>query len=195
MYLIKTFNKIAPEGLARFPEERYRYGENYTGEDAILVRSANLLEYPFPKNLVAISRAGAGVNNIPLDRCSQAGVAVFYVNGTEWGRVDALAGEEVPTALEAASAPASEQELYEMEQMTPPPDSSYELEQAATWGQSYGHGQEAVEPASVVVEVKPPAPEAYAIGTESLYVWESAVPSDLGEEPAFNWEQAPAFFT
>ena len=90
MYLIKTLNKIAPEGLARFPEDRYRYGESYTGEDAILVRSANLLDYQFPKNLVAISRAGAGVNNIPVDRCSQAGIAVFSTPGANANAVKEL---------------------------------------------------------------------------------------------------------
>ena len=90
MYLIKTLNKIAPEGLARFPEDRYRCGESYAGEDAILVRSANLLDYQFPKNLVAISRAGAGVNNIPVDRCSQAGIAVFSTPGANANAVKEL---------------------------------------------------------------------------------------------------------
>ena len=108
--------------------------------------------------------------------------------------MDALAGEEVPVALETASAPLSEQELYDMEQMTPPPDSVYELEQAAAWGQPYGHSQEAVEPVSVAVKIKPPAPDILTptngdivqVTPSAPYAWESAVPSA--------WEQAPAFF-
>ena len=70
MYRIKTFNKIAPAGLARFSPESYTVSDALTGENAILVRSAKLLDYPFPDSLLAISRAGAGVNNIPIDRCS-----------------------------------------------------------------------------------------------------------------------------
>ncbi|MBR0283368.1 MAG: phosphoglycerate dehydrogenase [Oscillibacter sp.] len=136
MYLIKTFNKIAEEGLARFPEERYRYGESYTGEDAILVRSANLLDYPFPKNLVAISRAGAGVNNIPIDRCSQSGVTVFSTPGANanavkelvlcamlmgsrdvtgairWVRRQAAAGVEVSSVVERGKSAFIGPELY-----------------------------------------------------------------------------------
>ena len=136
MYLIKTLNKIAPEGLARFPEDRYRYGESYTGEDAILVRSANLLEYQFPKNLVAISRAGAGVNNIPIDRCSQAGIAVFSTPGANanavkelvlcamlmgsrdvtgairWVRRQAAAGVEVSGVVERGKSAFIGPELY-----------------------------------------------------------------------------------
>ena len=76
----------------------------------------------------------------PVALGSKAGVAVFYVDGAEWGRVDALCGEEVPAALEAAAAPPSEQQLYELEQA---PEAmreyGYELEQAAAWGQSYGN--------------------------------------------------------
>ena len=81
MYRIKTFNKIAPAGLGRFDPARYAVSEQETAEEGILVRSANLLDYSFPPSLLAISRAGAGVNNIPLDRCSEAGIAVFSTPG------------------------------------------------------------------------------------------------------------------
>lgn len=67
MYRIRTFNKISPVGLNRLDPALYAVSDSETDEDAILVRSAKLLDYDFPKNLLAISRAGAGVNNIPLD--------------------------------------------------------------------------------------------------------------------------------
>lgn len=81
MYQIKTFNKISPVGLGRFDPELYTVSDSCSDEDAIVVRSAKLLDYAFPSNLLAIARAGAGVNNIPLDRCSQSGIAVFNTPG------------------------------------------------------------------------------------------------------------------
>ena len=81
MYQVKTLNKISEKGLELFDTERYQVGDAVTGEDAILVRSANLLEYEFPENLLAISRAGVGVNNIPVNRCSEAGIPVFNTPG------------------------------------------------------------------------------------------------------------------
>ncbi len=90
MYQIKTFNKISPVGLGRFDPELYTVSDSCSGEDAIVVRSARLLDYAFPSNLLAIARAGAGVNNIPLDRCSQAGIAVFNTPGANANAVKEL---------------------------------------------------------------------------------------------------------
>ena len=70
MFHIKTFNKISPVGLNKFDSEHYVVSDSETNEDGILVRSAKLLDYAFPDNLLAIARAGVGVNNIPIDRCS-----------------------------------------------------------------------------------------------------------------------------
>ena len=70
MYRIKTMNKISPVGLNRFDRERYAVSDSMEDENAILVRSAKLHDYPFPDSLLAIARAGSGVNNIPLERCS-----------------------------------------------------------------------------------------------------------------------------
>ena len=81
MYRIKTFNKISPVGLNKFDPEHYAVSDSETNEDGILVRSAKLLDYKFPNSLLAIARAGVGVNNIPIDRCSQAGIAVFSTPG------------------------------------------------------------------------------------------------------------------
>ena len=90
MYRVKTFNKISPVGLNHLDPELYTVSDSETEEDAILVRSAKLLDYDFPKNLLAISRAGAGVNNIPLDRCSEAGIVVFNTPGANANAVAEL---------------------------------------------------------------------------------------------------------
>ena len=90
MYQIKTFNKISPVGLSRFDPERYAVSDETSREDGILVRSAKLLDYPFPDSLLAIARAGVGVNNIPLDRCSEAGIAVFNTPGANANAVKEL---------------------------------------------------------------------------------------------------------
>ena len=79
MFHIKTFNKISPVGLNKFDAEHYVVSDSESNEDGILVRSAKLLDYAFPDNLLAIARAGVGVNNIPIDRCSEAGIAVFSI--------------------------------------------------------------------------------------------------------------------
>ena len=90
MYQIKTFNKISPIGLNRFDAGLYNVGDSVENEDGILVRSAKLLDYEFPANLKAISRAGVGVNNIPIDRCSEAGIAVFSTPGANANAVKEL---------------------------------------------------------------------------------------------------------
>ena len=90
MYRIKTFNKISPVGLNRLDPALYSVSDSVTDEDAILVRSAKLLDYDFPKDLLAIARAGAGVNNIPLDRCAELGIVVFNTPGANANAVKEL---------------------------------------------------------------------------------------------------------
>ena len=90
MYRIKTFNKISAVGLNRLDPALYSVSESESSEDGILVRSAKLQDYEFPANLLGISRAGVGVNNIPLDRCSQAGIAVFNTPGANANAVKEL---------------------------------------------------------------------------------------------------------
>jgi len=91
MYRIKTMNKISPKGLARLDANRFDVGDHLEQEQAILVRSAKLHEYDFPTELLSIARAGAGVNNIPLDRCSEAGIVVFNTPGANANAVKELA--------------------------------------------------------------------------------------------------------
>ena len=90
MFKIKTMNKISPKGLAELPTDSYIVGDDVMNEDGILVRSAKLHEYPFPENLRAIARAGAGTNNIPVDRCSEAGSVVFNTPGANANAVKEL---------------------------------------------------------------------------------------------------------
>ena len=90
MFNIKTMNKISTVGLERLPAENYTVGDNVENEDAILVRSAKLHDYDLPKSLWAIARAGAGVNNIPVGRCSEAGVVVFNTPGANANAVKEL---------------------------------------------------------------------------------------------------------
>ena len=73
---IRLANRIDENGLKLF-SDKYEVDEDVKDEDGILVRSANLLEEKFPSSLLTIARAGAGVNNIPLDRCSEEGTVVF----------------------------------------------------------------------------------------------------------------------
>ena len=90
MYKIKTMNKISPKGLALLPADRFVVGDDVQSEDGILVRSAKMHEYAFPENLRAIARAGAGTNNIPIDRCSEAGIVVFNTPGANANAVKEL---------------------------------------------------------------------------------------------------------
>ena len=73
---ILTLNKIAKIGLDRFGAG-YNCGEGIQDPDAILVRSASMHDMELPESLLAIARAGAGVNNIPLDKCAEKGIVVF----------------------------------------------------------------------------------------------------------------------
>jgi len=77
---IKLYNKIASCGLEQLPAG-YEVAQEMSGEDGIVVRSADLHEVEFPETLKGIARAGAGVNNIPLDRCTEQGIVVFNTPG------------------------------------------------------------------------------------------------------------------
>ena len=88
MYQIRTFNNIAPEGL-NLLDKSYALNES-NHYDGILLRSQNLHNVEFSPTLKAIARAGAGVNNIPLDRCSEAGIVVFNTPGANANAVKEL---------------------------------------------------------------------------------------------------------
>ena len=89
MYTIKTINNISATGLAHL-DDQYTIDAEAKNEDGIIVRSAALHEMEFPATLKAIARAGAGVNNIPVDRCSEEGIVVFNAPGANANAVKEL---------------------------------------------------------------------------------------------------------
>lgn len=91
MMNIKLMNKIAKVGTDRFDADLYNVGEDVAAEDAIMVRSAALHEYEFGPEIKAIARAGAGVNNIPLEECAKKGIVVFNTPGANANGVKELA--------------------------------------------------------------------------------------------------------
>ena len=90
MYRIKTMNKISSAGLSHLDQTRFQVGSDVENEDGILVRSAPMHDYEFPDALRAIARAGAGTNNIPIDRCSEHGIVVFNTPGANANAVKEL---------------------------------------------------------------------------------------------------------
>lgn len=90
MFQIKTLNSIAPAGLARLSPNLFLVDDECEAPEGILVRSAAMHEMPLPQSLLAIARAGAGVNNIPLDKCSEQGIVVFNTPGANSGAVAEL---------------------------------------------------------------------------------------------------------
>lgn len=90
MLNVKVLNNISPLGLEKFPKETYEVSTNEENPDAILVRSAKMHEMEIGDKLKAIGRAGAGVNNIPLDKMSDKGVVVFNTPGANANAVKEL---------------------------------------------------------------------------------------------------------
>ena len=89
MYNIQTLNKISAAGLSRLGDN-YNIADDVNNPDAILVRSAAMHDMEMPGSLLAIARAGAGVNNIPLDKCSEKGIVVFNTPGANANAVKEL---------------------------------------------------------------------------------------------------------
>ncbi len=89
MYDIKMLNKISQKGLSVFGKN-YNCDVDIENPDAIIVRSASMHEMELPASLKAIARAGAGVNNIPLDKCSEKGIVVFNTPGANANAVKEL---------------------------------------------------------------------------------------------------------
>ena len=136
MFRIKTLNKIASVGLAQLDKGRFVVEDDCTNPDGILVRSAKMHDYEFPEALRAIARAGAGTNNSPIDRCSEAGIVVFNTPGAnanavkeevifamlaasrhmfeanEWAKHEAASGADVLTTMEKAKSQFAGPEIF-----------------------------------------------------------------------------------
>ncbi len=124
MYKVLTLDKIDPQGLSHFPHEKYDTGMEFEAPDAIILRSFNMHSMEIPKSVKVVARAGAGVNNIPIDRCTEQGIVVFNTpganangvkelvlaglllasrdisGGIEWARSLVGQGDQVPTLIE-----------------------------------------------------------------------------------------------
>jgi D-3-phosphoglycerate dehydrogenase len=90
MYKILTLNNISLAGLERLPRDRYEVASEIPNPDAILLRSYNMHDMDIPESVKAIGRAGAGVNNIPVEKMSQRGVPVFNAPGANANAVKEL---------------------------------------------------------------------------------------------------------
>lgn len=125
MYKIQNLNKIDEEGLKIFPSDQYQIDSKIADPDAIILRSFDMLNMEMPSSLMAIARAGAGYNNIPVDKCTEKGIVVFntpganangvkeliiaglllasrdIANGIEWAKTLKGKGAEIPALVEA----------------------------------------------------------------------------------------------
>jgi len=90
MFRIQTLNKISPLGLDLFPRDKYEVANDVSNPDAVLVRSADMNGMEIPSSVLAIARAGAGYNNIPVQQCSNRGVVVFNTPGANANAVKEL---------------------------------------------------------------------------------------------------------
>ena len=90
MYRVKTFNKIAPRGLERFADHGFAVGSDVADAHAILLRSHRLSDDELSSSLAAVARAGTGVNNVPVDLCSERGIVVFNTPGANANSVKEL---------------------------------------------------------------------------------------------------------
>ena len=90
MFKIQTLNKIDPDGLSLFPSDNYSVSEEAESADAIVLRSYKMHDMELPSSLKAVARAGAGVNNIPIDKCTEQGIVVFNTPGANANAVKEL---------------------------------------------------------------------------------------------------------
>lgn len=90
MYNIKLLNKISNVGLSKYDTAKYNYGDEVADPDAIMVRSASMHDMTMPETLLAIARAGAGTNNIPVTDCANNGIVVFNTPGANANAVKEL---------------------------------------------------------------------------------------------------------
>ncbi|MBN2851949.1 MAG: phosphoglycerate dehydrogenase [Clostridia bacterium] len=121
MYEISQFNKIAKEGIKLLPGDRYKVGESSADSNAILIRSYKLTPEEIGKNVLCISRAGAGVNNIPVKYCSERGIVVFNTPGANANAVKELvicglllASRDIAGSIEFAKTLKGQEKINEL---------------------------------------------------------------------------------
>ncbi|MBN2533079.1 MAG: phosphoglycerate dehydrogenase [Spirochaetales bacterium] len=136
MYQIQTLNKISPLGLENLSRDMYEVASEIKNPDGIIVRSFDMHTMEFPPSLKVIARAGAGVNNIPIDRCSEKGIVVLntpganansvkeivltgmfissrkIVEGINWAKTLVGNGDQVPRLIEKGKSQFTGPEIY-----------------------------------------------------------------------------------
>jgi len=90
MFKIQTLNKISQKGLDLLPHDSFEYASEINNPDGIILRSFKMHDMELPESLKAVARAGAGVNNIPIDKCSEKGIVVFNTPGANANGVKEL---------------------------------------------------------------------------------------------------------
>ena len=122
MYKIHTMNKISPVGLIHFDAAKYAIDAQLNDADAVILRSADMheLDYDALKSLKCVARAGAGVNNIPLPKCTDHGIVVFNTPGANANAV----AELVLLGMLAASAPNAKEKPSASSDWAPSVESS-----------------------------------------------------------------------
>ena len=135
MLKVQTLNKIASQGLDLLTHDKYEVASEFSSPDAIVLRSFKMHDMELPSSLKAIARAGAGTNNIPIDKCSDHGIVVFntpgananavkelvltgmlisarnLVNGVNWVQQIADQGDKVPALVEKGKSQFAGSEL------------------------------------------------------------------------------------
>jgi len=135
MFKIQTLNKIDPDGLKLFPLDNYEIASEIPNPDAIVLRSYKMHDMELPANLKAVARAGAGVNNIPIDKCTENGIVVFntpganangvkeaviagmllsarnYIGASNWAETLMGKGDDVPALVEKGKKNFAGQEI------------------------------------------------------------------------------------
>src|SRR3972149_6464957 len=109
MFKILTLDNISPLGLARLPKDQFQVSSDMKEPDGILLRSFKMHDMEIPKSLKAVGRAGAGVNNIPVEKLTRMGIPVFNAPGANANAVKELvlagmllAGRHIPASWEFA---------------------------------------------------------------------------------------------
>jgi D-3-phosphoglycerate dehydrogenase len=135
MFKIQTLNKIDPDGLSLFPLDKYEIASEIPNPDAIVLRSFKMHDMELPPSLKAIARAGAGVNNIPVEKCTEKGIVVFntpganangvkelviaglllssrdIIDGATWAKTLVDKGDEIPALIEQGKKNFGGQEI------------------------------------------------------------------------------------
>ncbi|MGM0621007.1 MAG: phosphoglycerate dehydrogenase [Bacteroidota bacterium] len=135
MFKINTLNKIDPDGLGLFPLDKYEIASEIPNPDAIVLRSFKMHDLELPSSLKAIARAGAGVNNIPVEKCTEKGIVVFntpganangvkelviaglllssrdIIDGAAWAKTLVDKGDEIPALIEQGKKNFGGQEI------------------------------------------------------------------------------------